>query len=165
MKSNLITAIKKRMEKEVRELHNGVRGSCKVADCPNDAIALDMCNAHYIRYKKNRPIDTPIQSSKTVCIECGEKTGSKGGWGRCQKHFKIARQKSIKEALVEALGGCCQKCGEVFPLAVYDFHHHSGEKEANPSEIIGNGSLESIAKEISKCTLLCANCHRIEHAK
>lgn len=152
------------MDEEVSKLHSN-RGTCKVDNCPNDAIALDMCNAHYLRYKNNRPIDKPVQKKSTgFCVECGSKIGSKGGWNKCAKHYKEARQKAIKEALVNALGGCCQKCHGIFPLAVYDFHH-IGKKEADPSYLIANRSIESIANEISNCILLCANCHRIEHEK
>lgn len=165
MKNNLVDSIKNRMDQEVRYLHNGVRGTCLVADCPNDAVALDMCNAHYIRHKKNRPINTPVQKkSDGKCIECGSEIKGKGGWNRCSKHFKAARQKAIKEVLVETLGGCCQKCKGVFPLSVYDFHH-VGKKDADPSYLIANGSIDAIAKEINNCVLLCANCHRIEHEK
>lgn len=165
MKNNLISAIKKKLDKEAQELHKNVRGSCEVSDCPNDAIALGMCNAHYLRYKNNRPIETPVQKrGNGNCVECNKPINGKGGWQRCGKHYKAARQKAIKEALVEAMGGCCQNCGHTFPLPVYDFHHYTGKKESNPSAIIINGSLERIAEELSNCILLCANCHRIEHA-
>jgi hypothetical protein len=74
------------------------------------------------------------------------------------------RQKVIKEALVEALGGKCCNCGNKYPSCVYDFHHID-KKTADPSYIIASGSIAKIAEEISKCVLLCANCHRIEHEK
>jgi len=50
-----------------------------------------------------------------------------------------------------------------FPLAAYDFHH-TGDKVQDPSTIIANGSVSDIAEEISKCVLLCANCHRVLHS-
>lgn len=161
----LLVAIKRRLAKEAAALYNGGRGTCSIDNCPHNAIALGMCNAHYLRTRNNKPLDTPIKrQSNGECMECGAAINGKGGWNRCQKHFKLARQKAIKEALVKALGGCCQQCGGVFPLAVYDFHH-IGEKTAHPSELIVNESLEAIAKELSSCILLCANCHRIEHAR
>lgn len=109
-------------------------------------------------------MSAPLQARTFVCIDCGDFLNSKGGWMRCSKHFKLARQRTIKEALVDAMGGCCQKCKGVFNLAAYDFHH-IGKKEADPSHLIANASVEKIAQEIKKCVLLCANCHRTEHAK
>lgn len=56
----------------------------------------------------------------------------------------------------------CAKCGQSNPI-VLEFHHVKGRKEINIANMPRNGnSLESIRKEIGKCVVLCANCHRIE---
>jgi hypothetical protein len=162
MKQNLLDAMKTGMSNALTKLHQGRQGSCSVDGCPNDVYATGFCNAHYIRSRKGANMQTPVQAFAESCVDCGEPLNTKGGWMRCAKHFKFARQKTIKEALVDAMGGCCQKCGGVFSLAVYDFHH-VGEKDESPSYLIANSSLEKIAAEIEKCVLLCANCHRIEH--
>lgn len=67
---------------------------------------------------------------------------------------------------VEYLGGSCKHCGLVSErLCVYDFHHiDMNEKEADPGSLL-HYSWERIKKELDKCILLCANCHRIEHEK
>jgi len=62
---------------------------------------------------------------------------------------------------IEKKGGCCQHCGGLFPPCVFDFHHIEG-KDVNPSKALSL-SLERAEKEMSKCILLCSNCHRIEH--
>jgi len=56
----------------------------------------------------------------------------------------------------------CTKCGED-DYRCLQFHHlHS--KVSNVSTMICNGnSIETIKKEISKCIVLCANCHSKEH--
>ena len=164
MKEGLVQAIKDGMDKAVKDLYQGKRGTCSIADCPHDALAKGFCNTHYLRSLKNKDMDKPVQPSGDACIDCGDPLNSKGGWMRCAKHFKQARQRTIKEALVNAMGGCCQKCGGVFSPAVYDFHH-VGEKDGNPSYLIANSSVEKIAEEIEKCVLLCANCHRMEHER
>ena len=166
MRPDLLSAIKTRITQTQISLHLGQRGSCSIEGCPHDALAKGMCNAHYIRAKSGRDMRKPVQAyaNDSGCIDCGEKLSSKGGWMRCAKHFKLARQQTIKEALIDAMGGCCQQCGGVFPSAVFDFHH-VGEKDANPSSLIANGSVERIAEEIDRCVLLCANCHRIKHAR
>lgn len=57
----------------------------------------------------------------------------------------------------------CEKCGENHP-ACLDFHHEK-EKSTSVSELVNrrNTSKERIKEEISKCTVLCANCHRKIH--
>lgn len=166
MKAVLAAAITDAMAKEQTRHTANIRGSCSVDSCPNDAIAKGFCNAHYLRAKLGREMDAPLRaySGDGGCTDCGAPLNGKGGWLRCSKHFKLARQQTIKDALVDAMGGCCQHCGGVFPSAVFDFHH-VGEKEADPSHLISNASVERIAQEIERCTLLCANCHRIEHAR
>jgi len=56
----------------------------------------------------------------------------------------------------------CSKCGENHP-ATLDFHHKK-EKIRGINFLTHWGySKETIKKEISKCQVLCANCHRKLH--
>ena len=53
----------------------------------------------------------------------------------------------------------CERCGETDPR-VLEFHH-VGEKDAEITRLISGGwSIKRIQKEIDKCQVLCANCHR-----
>ena len=55
----------------------------------------------------------------------------------------------------------CTDCGND-NIVVLDFDHIRGEKVANISQIVSNGSaLRSLLREIEKCEVRCANCHRI----
>lgn len=57
----------------------------------------------------------------------------------------------------------CTKCGFSHPAAL-DFHHRDSEdKDMNVSNSVFNKGLENLKKEIEKCDVLCANCHRILH--
>ena len=61
----------------------------------------------------------------------------------------------------------CERCGFNHPAAL-DFHHRDEEEKIfNISkQYHGNPNMrEEILKEIAKCEVLCANCHRIEHSK
>ncbi len=59
----------------------------------------------------------------------------------------------------------CINCGESHPASI-DFHHKTGEKEHSISKLVAEGySVERIKKELDKCIVLCANCHRKEHFK
>jgi hypothetical protein len=56
----------------------------------------------------------------------------------------------------------CLDCGNRFPAVCMDFDHITGEKRASVSSLLGCGySRTAILKEIEKCELVCACCHRI----
>lgn len=55
----------------------------------------------------------------------------------------------------------CTDCGQRFPHYVMDFDHARGTKEFSISNKGRDLSLEALTREISKCDLVCANCHRI----
>jgi hypothetical protein len=140
------------------------RRSYSCSFCSRSAYAKGLCNAHYIRQKKGLPMDVDVRARKRhdCCEKCGQKTGAKGGWGMCQKHYRQERYEAIKDAAISVLGPNCSRCGGSFHRSVFDFHH-VGEKSSSPSSILTNKSLEYLAEELSRCVLLCANCHRLEH--
>ena len=71
---------------------------------------------------------------------------------------------SKKQRAIDFMGGKCQDCKGTFPSPVYDFHHlDPSEKEHNLGNIMRRKNFSTIEKELSKCVLLCANCHRIRH--
>lgn len=59
---------------------------------------------------------------------------------------------------------CCVQCGESHP-ACLDFHHRNAtEKTRDVATMVSYGtSIKRILEEISKCDVLCANCHRKLH--
>jgi hypothetical protein len=58
----------------------------------------------------------------------------------------------------------CNRCPENNPVCL-DFHHIGKDsKDANLNEAVHRGwSKQRVLDEISKCEVLCANCHRKEH--
>lgn len=73
------------------------------------------------------------------------------------------RRWKSKLELVESLGGKCSKCGYNDHPAALHFHHKNPKDKLH--EINSNKLLtKDRNKEIKKCTLLCANCHAIEHS-
>ena len=79
----------------------------------------------------------------------------------CAKQIEAARYKA-KQSFVNSQKKVCEKCGEDREY-VLDYHHRNPlEKEFT----IGSTSTrtqESLQKEIDKCVVLCANCHRAFH--
>jgi len=59
----------------------------------------------------------------------------------------------------------CNRCGETH-IACLEFHHlDPTEKEGNIGHICRRYSTERLKREMEKCEVLCANCHRKEHYK
>lgn len=57
----------------------------------------------------------------------------------------------------------CKHCGNSDPRVLEFDHLNSEEKLFNISDICNRShSIKSIKKEIDKCQVLCANCHRIK---
>ena len=61
----------------------------------------------------------------------------------------------------------CMDCGKKYPHYVMDFDHRDGNlKDATLTEACRNHwSVKRIMKEVAKCDVVCANCHRERSAK
>jgi hypothetical protein len=76
---------------------------------------------------------------------------------------KKRRWQERKIMLVNLIGGKCQRCGYSKCINALEFHHTSEDKEDHITKIIRNSSEQKVLKELEKCILLCANCHRELH--
>lgn len=124
--------------------------------------------------KVEKPIDSfswksiATQKRASECKDCHvvmRKTYYENNKPKEKKRIK-ARKEEIKtffRELKKTLS--CEICSESTPICL-DFHHNdSSEKDFNVSQASFNGlSRDTIRKEIDKCTVLCANCHRKRHA-
>lgn len=73
------------------------------------------------------------------------------------------RKQQIKEQYIEFFGGVCEVCKQPHEWYQYDFHHiNPEEKEYNVCSMFSMTE-DKIKKEMSKCILVCANCHRKVH--
>jgi 5-methylcytosine-specific restriction endonuclease McrA len=73
-----------------------------------------------------------------------------------QKEHRIKIRKLILQYLIEHP---CIKCGESDPI-VLDFDHLRDKTKSISRYISGHTGWKRISKEIEKCQVLCANCHR-----
>jgi hypothetical protein len=58
----------------------------------------------------------------------------------------------------------CTNCGEDHP-ATFDFHHVDRINKRSVNKLVSNWQFAEALKEIEKCVVLCANCHRKLHHK
>jgi len=58
----------------------------------------------------------------------------------------------------------CERCGFNHP-ATLEFHHKDPKKKEFTigTELYNGKSINELKKEMKKCIVLCANCHKIEH--
>ena len=72
------------------------------------------------------------------------------------------RNRSRKAEAVSKFGDKCADCGNTYPQCVYQFHHlDPSKKDVNPSYALTSPT--RMWEELSKCVMLCANCHMIRH--
>lgn len=104
---------------------------------------------------QEKPLEVFAKSKNYIQHEC-----KSCQLNRTRKHKSDNKIKSI-----EYKGGKCIDCSYQGNPAVYDFHHlDTREKDKKPNVLMGC-TWEKIKKELDKCVLLCANCHRIRHHK
>ena len=95
------------------------------------------------------------------CVLCGRKTVC--GRRFCMSCWTRVRRCRTKLLAIKLLGGKCVRCGWNGHPSTFDFHHVGGKDFAIGSA--AHKSWKVIWKELKKCELLCANCHRVEHSK
>jgi len=94
----------------------------------------------YLKSKKKQNLNRKEQLSKNV----------------------VEWRKRTKIKLVEYKGGECEMCGYKKCIDALEFHH----KNPNEKDFTISGkswSFERLKKEVDKCILVCANCHREVH--
>ena len=64
---------------------------------------------------------------------------------------------------IKQRGGQCSKCGYATNLAALAFHHLHGKEFQLDVRSLSNRKLSPIINELSKCILLCSNCHAETH--
>lgn len=77
---------------------------------------------------------------------------------------KALLQKENNTNIVNIAKQCgCQKCGELRPYLM-EFHHTNPKEKVNTiAHMIKSSSQANLEKELQKCVVLCANCHREFH--
>jgi hypothetical protein len=88
---------------------------------------------------------------QSYCLECSPK----------RQEIERQRIKDLQHQIDELkIGHPCTDCKNDFIPRVMDFDHKFGSKLENISFMVRKYSIENILLEISKCELVCKNCHR-----
>lgn len=94
--------------------------------------------------------------------------GKEGAYAYCKNCTKIKSNslaRDFKAKLVEYKGGACQICNYNRCQDALDFHHlDPSEKDFTIANYKGKILNDTIKKELDKCILVCANCHREIHS-
>jgi hypothetical protein len=90
--------------------------------------------------------------------------GNKKYYKKKAKTWKSSRRKELDRLILESKSVPCTDCEFPYPHYVLEFDHVKGVKVSEVSKMVAdNCSIESIKEEISKCEVVCANCHKIRH--
>lgn len=82
---------------------------------------------------------------------------------KCWNHMCSQRWITRKIAAIEAMGGKCADCERTYIYQAMSFHHLDPRKKDFSWNELKKRSQEQINEELSKCVLLCLNCHAIRH--
>jgi hypothetical protein len=107
---------------------------------------------------------------QTYCIDCSREYQRRHYKKHADKYRARAavrneqRRAAVRRVFREAKARPCSDCGQRYPPFVMDFDHV--EPETKRFTIGRDGwnriwSLIDIRREIAKCEIVCANCHRI----
>lgn len=71
------------------------------------------------------------------------------------------KRRKMADFIREQKSKPCQDCGIQYPPYIMDFDHRVGsDKSMDVSRMTGCGSWKKLELEISKCDVVCSNCHR-----
>ena len=75
------------------------------------------------------------------------------------------RRKELRAKAIAYKGGCCELCGYAKCAEALEFHHlDQYKKDFGISSKGYTRSWVRVKKELDKCAMICANCHRELHA-
>lgn len=83
-----------------------------------------------------------------------------------QPKHDITRNSKRRAFIAEIKDVPCVDCGHRFHHCAMDFDHVRGVKSFNIAQQLNHRTLDEIIEEIvSKCEVVCANCHRVREWK
>lgn len=115
--------------------------------------------------KEEKPLNAFAKRGKirqAYCKDCQSAYRKEHYVKNRQKYIDKAekqRNKVKKEFFEWLQTKSCIDCGES-DIRTLEFDHVRGKKEGNISRMLAVASKERLLKELEKCDIVCANCHR-----
>ena len=82
---------------------------------------------------------------------------------KCFSSYCMKRWIGKKKKAVEYKGGKCVDCKGTFEYFLYDFHHIDPTTKEFQWDKLRLYGWNRMKKELDKCIMVCANCHREIH--
>jgi len=153
-----------RKEKEQKAIEMYVAGK----SCTQISQTIHTARKSVYRILKRNNISLRPPERKK-CLLCDnqilvEKDKNRNRCGTCNTNIRRYR---IKKKAIEYKGGKCEECDWEGDISGYDFHHTDPTKKdfEVTGLVIASMKWEKVQKELDKCVLLCAPCHRFKHSK
>lgn len=109
--------------------------------------------------------DCKIEISSINAYKKNDKNELNSRCKKCFNKYCAERWKKRKQIIIEERDGICYDCKCSFHYSIFEFHHlEPSQKEFNWSTA-KKLTEEKMRKELEKCVMLCANCHRLRHWK
>lgn len=126
--------------------------------CPKCEIKKDKS-----KFGKNKNRKDGLQTYCKTCRKIIDAESYKNNPNRKISIYnaKQVRKKKIKKIILDAKSSGCAKCSET-EVCTLDFHHIR-DKSFTISTEVYNVSEQALLDEISKCIVVCSNCHRKIH--
>lgn len=131
-------------------------------------------NKYGLKTLNKKPGYSSDKKGYKICSKCEEEKVIKDFYSNsgyckdCMRVYCNDRNKNRKIELINHFGGECKDCKLKLVdshYSVFEFHHlDPKQKDPNIFKNIRAKKNETIMNELSKCVLLCANCHRIRHS-
>lgn len=137
-------------------------------------MQIEMTNPHETDYKTcskckiSKPIsefnfrNTTLRKRQSYCKECGSNL-TRSHYQRNKRQYldRNSRTNARHRTLIRsAKSRPCIDCGIQYPYYVMDFDHRDGTTKSFILSDVPRATSKSLMKEIEKCDVVCANCHR-----
>ena len=105
-----------------------------------------------------KEIHQELGCSKGMVSQYFSEDGMQKASDRKRKYARDAKVHAVKH-----LGGECCKCGYKKSIKALEFHHLDPSKKEFTISTFKSKDMVKLEKELDKCILVCANCHREIH--
>lgn len=104
---------------------------------------------------------------QSYCRECG-KLLTRSHYKQNKRQYLDRNVRSYmkrRELVRQIKSRACADCGIQYPFYVMDFDHRQGETKEYELNRIDRMTKRALLREIEKCDVVCANCHRVRTYK